>query len=261
MSRNLPAPAADFLPEAAPALTRDRPEGASVMDQKIEAKGRVIRDPETKKTSNGRLLARVTVAADEVSRNGNPIDLEENKWQVAVFWGKEAEEISKGIKKGALVRISGEETSRQYEDRNGHMKSTTELTAATVEKLEPRMEIIGNLVRDPELRTISNGDVMVRISVAADEVKKEGAPLDPSQNKFHTAVFWGEEAKQYADTLKKGAHVQLTGDLVTREYEGKEGPRTSFEIQRGSIQLHERGKAPVGERGRQPARAGDDLSR
>jgi single-stranded DNA-binding protein len=228
------------------------------MDQRIEAKGRVAKDVEFKNSRSGRPLARVTVAADEVSRNGTPINPEANKWQVAVFWGKEAEEIGRTIKKGALVRISGDETSRQYEGKDGNMKETTELTAATVERLEPRMEILGNVVREPELKPVGRNDTpMLRVSIAADQVKKEGTELDPAQNKFHTAIFWGEEAVQYGKTVHKGARVELSGDLVTREYEGKDGSnRTSFEIQRGTLQVLERGKGrPL------PAGPSQDLER
>jgi single-strand DNA-binding protein len=227
------------------------------MDQKIVASGRVVRDPECRRTSNNRWLTRVTVAADEVSRNGERIDPEKNKWQVAVFWGKEAEEVAQSIKKGALVRISGEEVSRQYEGNDGKMKETTELTAATVERLEPHMQVTGNLVRDPELKAVGRqNSPMLRISVAADEVKREGELLDPSQNKFHTAIFWGEQAVQYAKGLNKGARVELEGDLVTREYEKDGIKKTAFEIHRGSLKVLDRGKGMPLPAGPSPERSG-----
>lgn len=238
------------------------------MDQKIEAKGRVVRDPELKKTTGKRSLLRITIAADEVSRNGEALHPETNKWQTAVFWGKEAEDQSREIRRGMLVRLSGEEVSRQYETKDGSMKEITELHDATIERLEPRMEVKGSLSRDPELRTTTSGDPIVRISIAADEVKKEGVPLDPEENKWHTAVFFGAQAERYAE-LKKGAYVQLTGDLVTREYEGKDGSmKTSQEIQRGGLEVvqreNQRGKGgplPAGPSRGKPGKEAEDISR
>ena len=50
-----------------------------------------------------------------------------------------------------------------------------------------------------------------------------------SRTYWHRAVAWGELAT-FAATLKKGAHVQLVGELRTREYEKEYGNKKKFAV-------------------------------
>jgi single-strand DNA-binding protein len=215
------------------------------MDQKIEARGTVVRDPELRTTSSGNVLTRVTIAADEVMHDGEKVDAKQNKWQTAVFWGQDAKDYAQNIKKGAQVRLVGDLVRREYTDKDGERRSTAEIQRGrlVVEPAKervtgPRIEAKGTVVRDPELKTTSNGKAFARITVAADELTRDGQALDPKENKWQNAVFWGKEAEQYARSVKKGSGVRLCGELVQREYTDSNGAkRISNEIHRGTLEM------------------------
>jgi single-strand DNA-binding protein len=237
------------------------------MDQRIEAMGTVVRDPEFKETSNGKTFARVTVAADEVTLNGERLDAKEgnNKWQTAVFWEKDAQTIAETVRKGDKVKVTGNAVEREYQDRSGATKKSVELHKATIETLEkrqalgPSVEAVGNLVRDPEVKHTPNGKTFARLTVAADEVKIDGKAVDPEKHKWQTAIVWDRDAERAASALKKGASVRLTGEQITREYENKEGQKkSSQELHRANFEVLERAKSRTGSK---PKDKGDELSR
>jgi single-stranded DNA-binding protein len=100
-----------------------------------------------------------------------------------------------------------------------------------------RIEVIGRLVRDPEVKTVGKFKTPVaQLTVAADEIYVNGQRVERTdQTKWQTAVFWRgdaaaveQESKQ--GELKQGAIVRLEGKRVERPW-GKEGQeRVSHEI-------------------------------
>ena len=82
------------------------------------------------------------------------------------------------------------------------------------------LTIIGNLTRDPELRTTPQGKQVCSIDVAVNRRKKiEGQP----EADYFRVNAWGELAKNCARYLSKGKKVAVTGSvsLSKREHEGK----------------------------------------
>src|SRR3989344_5096250 len=98
--------------------------------------------------------------------------------------------------------------------------------------------LIGNLTRDPELRTLPSGQPVVNFGVATNRMwkNKEGQPQQ--QAEFHNIVLFGrlaEIAKQY---LKKGSLVMVEGRIQTRSWEGQDGQKKyRTEIIGESLQL------------------------
>jgi single-strand DNA-binding protein len=215
------------------------------MDQKIELRGTVTRDPEMKTTASGKTFMRMSVAADEVARDGESLDPKTNKWHTVLAWSNENE-----VRKGDQVRVAGQHVMRGYEDQAGTQKVASEIHNATVEVLQRGrasdgipIEAAGTVVRDPELKTTDSGKVLTRITIVASEVKMDGKAVDAEANKWQTAVFWDQEAEDYARTVKKGAELRFTGEFVTREYTDREGTtRTAGEIRRASLEVVTRAK-------------------
>lgn len=85
-----------------------------------------------------------------------------------------------------------------------------------------RVELIGNLTRDPELRYTPQGTAVVTFSIAtnrtfiSDGEKKEEAD-------FHRIVAWSKLAELCSQLLKKGNRVFVSGRLQTRSWEGQDG--------------------------------------
>ena len=85
-----------------------------------------------------------------------------------------------------------------------------------------RVELIGNLTRDPELRYTPNGAAVCTFGLAtnrtyvSDGEKKEEVD-------FHRLVSWNKLAELCNQLLKKGMKVFISGRLQTRSWEGQDG--------------------------------------
>ena len=89
--------------------------------------------------------------------------------------------------------------------------------------------LIGNLTRDPETSTVSNGISVCRFSIA---VSRRFAGQDGNrETDFINIVAWRGLADNCAKYLKKGNKVAVCGSLQTRSYENKDGVKVNvFEI-------------------------------
>ena len=78
--------------------------------------------------------------------------------------------------------------------------------------------LIGNLGKDPELRTTTNGNVAT-FSVATTESWKDANGVKQEQTSWHNIVVWGNLADVAAKWLKKGHRVYLEGKVITKGYQ------------------------------------------
>jgi single-strand DNA-binding protein len=96
--------------------------------------GRLGQKPELKalpQTDNN--LARFTLATNErvFNRNTNETS-DRTEWHKIVVWGKQAEFCEKYLDKGRQVLIEGKLRTRQWQDKDGNKRSTTEIEAVNV---------------------------------------------------------------------------------------------------------------------------------
>jgi single-strand DNA-binding protein len=91
-----------------------------------------------------------------------------------------------------------------------------------------RVVLVGNLVRDPELKTTSGGTSVCRVRLAVnDRVKDSGADQwRDCANFFDVAVF-GALADELPRYLAKGSQIGIEGRLHWREWQGADGQRHS----------------------------------
>jgi single-strand DNA-binding protein len=201
----------------------------------IEIKGMVAKDPELRTTDKGNVVARVLVAADEISKAGQKLDPAENKWHVALYFGARAKEIAGELKKNMVVALAGEHQVRTFQDRtSGEPREVSELVSPKVEIRS--LEIRGTIAKDPELQFTANEKPYARVLVAADEVTRGTQKLDPEQNKWHYAVCWGDKAKEAVQTFKKGMDVQVTGEQRVSQYERDGRQFTASELHMPKIE-------------------------
>lgn len=93
--------------------------------------------------------------------------------------------------------------------------------------------IIGNVVRDPEVRTLSSGSKIVNLSVATSESWRDKASGEKKEKaEFHRVVIFNERLADVAEKyLNKGSKVFLEGALQTRKWTDQSGAeRYSTEI-------------------------------
>ncbi|MBN9658372.1 MAG: single-stranded DNA-binding protein [Acidobacteria bacterium] len=87
--------------------------------------------------------------------------------------------------------------------------------------------LIGYLGSDAESRTTRNNTAMTVLSLATKRTWKNRETGErESQTTWHRCVTFGRTA-EYAATLTKGAHLQILGEIQTREYTGKDGVKKS----------------------------------
>ena len=83
--------------------------------------------------------------------------------------------------------------------------------------------IIGNVVRDPEMRTTSGGQNVTSFSVATNMVWKDSQGEKQEKPEFHNVVAWRRLAEITGEYLKKGSKVYIEGRLQTRSWDDPSG--------------------------------------
>ena len=105
--------------------------------------GRLGRDPESRFTSSGQQVCNFTLATDESFKDRTGEKQKRTEWHRIVLWGRLAEISQQYLKRGTLVYIEGRLQTRQWDDRSGNKRTTTEIVANVMRILSPRGETAG----------------------------------------------------------------------------------------------------------------------
>jgi len=100
----------------------------SVSINRVQIAGHLGRDPEVRETKTGSSVATMSVATTEYVKDGE----NRTEWHRAVAFGKTADACREHLHKGSLVLIDGRLQTRQWEDRDGNKRSTTEVVVGQV---------------------------------------------------------------------------------------------------------------------------------
>ena len=90
--------------------------------------GNLGQNPEVKETTNGKKLAKFSVATNESYRDENGKEVKETMWHNLTVWGKQADIAAKYLKKGSEVAIEGKLSNLNYTDKDGVKRYVTEIT-------------------------------------------------------------------------------------------------------------------------------------
>jgi single-strand DNA-binding protein len=94
-----------------------------------------------------------------------------------------------------------------------------------------KVQLIGNLTRDPELRYTPQGTAVATLGLATNRQWKTESGETKEEVEFHRLVVWDKLAEICAQMLRKGKRVYVEGRLQTRSWEGKDGQQhTTTEI-------------------------------
>ena len=111
--------------------------------------------------------------------------------------------------------------------------------------------VLGNVTRDPELRTTPSGQNVCSFGVATNRVWKDQSGQQQRAAEFHNVVTWGRLAEISNQYLKKGSLVFVEGRIQTRSWQDASGQkRYRTEIVAETMQL---GPRPVGAAAASPA--------
>lgn len=81
--------------------------------------------------------------------------------------------------------------------------------------------IIGNLTRDPELRSLPSGIKVCTFSLATNRVWKDKNGVRQESADYHNVVVFGRQAETVAQYMKKGSSMLIEGRMQTRSWEDK----------------------------------------
>lgn len=88
-----------------------------------------------------------------------------------------------------------------------------------------RIELIGNLTRDPELRYTPSGSAVVTFGMATNRYYTTADGEKREETDFHRLVAWNKLAEICNQFLKKGMKVFISGRLQYREWESQDGQK------------------------------------
>jgi single-strand DNA-binding protein len=85
--------------------------------------------------------------------------------------------------------------------------------------------LVGNLGKDPEIRSLNSGDRVANLSLATSETWRDKASGERKEKtEWHRVVIFNENLVKVAESyLKKGAKVYIEGSLQTRKYTDQSG--------------------------------------
>ncbi len=102
--------------------------------------GRLGKDPEMRYTPNGTAVCKFSLATDEAWRDQSGQLQKRTEWHNIVAWTKLAENCQKLLTKGKQIYVEGRIQTRQWDDRDGNKRTTTEIVIATMRLLGSRAE-------------------------------------------------------------------------------------------------------------------------
>jgi single-strand DNA-binding protein len=105
---------------------------------KVILVGRLGKDPETRYTSSGQAVCNFTLATDETYKDRAGERQKRTEWHRIVVWAKQAEIAQQYLHKGSLVYVEGRIQTRQWDDREGQKRTTTEIVATNFRMLGSR---------------------------------------------------------------------------------------------------------------------------
>ncbi len=98
--------------------------------------GRLGADPELRYTQGGKAVCNFNVATSEVWNDSSGHRQEKTEWHRIIVFGKQAEHCAKYLKKGRQAYVEGRIQTRDWEDRDGNKRTTTEIVAQAVQFLD-----------------------------------------------------------------------------------------------------------------------------
>ena len=89
--------------------------------------------------------------------------------------------------------------------------------------LKNKVQLIGNLGMNPEIKILESGKKLAKFSIATNESYKNAKGEKIEDTQWHNLIVWGKTANIVEQYLQKGNEVAIEGKLSHRSYDDKEG--------------------------------------
>lgn len=89
--------------------------------------------------------------------------------------------------------------------------------------LRNKVQLIGNLGQNPEVKALDGGKKLAKFSIATNESYKSAKGEKVTETQWHNLIAWGKTAEIVEKYLTKGKEVAIEGKLINRNYIDKQG--------------------------------------
>ena len=91
--------------------------------------------------------------------------------------------------------------------------------------LRNRVQLIGNVGNDPEVKTFDGGKKVANLTIATNESYRNDKGEKVEQTELHRVVAWGKTAEIIEKYVSKGKEIAIDGKLTHRSYDDKNGEK------------------------------------
>jgi len=91
--------------------------------------------------------------------------------------------------------------------------------------LRNKVQLIGNLGMNPEIKVLDGQKKLAKMSIATNESYKNAKGELVKETQWHNLIAWGKTVDIIEKYLKKGSEVAIEGKLINRNYTDKEGTK------------------------------------
>ena len=102
-----------------------------------------------------------------------------------------------------------------------------------MKSLKNKVQLIGNLGKDPEITQLEDGRKLAKFSLATNDSYKNANGEKVEETQWHNVVAWGKTADIIESYTSKGKLIAIEGRLTSRSYEDKEGAKKYVQLLRG----------------------------
>ena len=106
--------------------------------------GNVGKDPEVRYTTDGTATTTVSLATTDRWKDKSGESKERTEWHRVVLWGRLAEIAGQYLRKGSAIYVEGQIQTREWEDKEGVKRYTTEIKAASMQMVGGKSEARGD---------------------------------------------------------------------------------------------------------------------
>jgi len=91
--------------------------------------------------------------------------------------------------------------------------------------LRNKVQLIGHVGNDPEIKTFDGGKKLAKLNVATNESYKNEKGEKVEETQWHSLIAWGKTADIIEKYVVKGKEIAIEGKLTHRSYEDKNGEK------------------------------------
>ncbi|SHG57938.1 single-stranded DNA-binding protein [Flavobacterium defluvii] len=91
--------------------------------------------------------------------------------------------------------------------------------------MKNKVQLIGNVGQNPEIKTLENGRKLANLSIATKEIYRNDKGEKVEQTEWHRITAWGKTAEIIEKFVTKGKEVAVEGKLTHRSYDDRNGEK------------------------------------